>query len=135
MRWVLDASVAVAWCIDDETPRSLIELYRNLPVSPPIVPQLWSLEVANVLTLAVRKGRITAAKRSEFIATLNAAEIEFDLLTHTLAFSSILTLAEAHRLTVYDAAYLELALRFGLPLATLDKALAAAAQAAGVTLL
>lgn len=135
-QWVLDASVTVAWCFEDERTPHVEALLKRLFVSPAIVPQLWPFEVANVLAMATRKGRVTQAERSRFLGMLITSPVTIDHSKSPLAFRDVLPLAETHRLTVYDAAYLELALRRGLPLATLDKALAAAAaSAAGVPLL
>lgn len=136
MEWVFDASVTMAWCFDDErTPQTEALFDRLIQGSEAVVPQIWPLEVLNVLILAGRRGRITSDKRAEFLALMNSAPIRIDDETITRASSETLALAEAHRLTIYDATYLEVALRHKLPLATLDKELRAAATAAGVPLL
>jgi predicted nucleic acid-binding protein len=135
MEWVFDASVTMAWCFDNEHTAETDALLRRLVTSPAIVPQLWPLEVANVLALAVRKGRLTPAQRAQFIALLEGSSVHIDADTAGRAFGPTLTLAEAHRLTVYDATYLELAARRRLPLATLDQDLRIAAAATGVALL
>lgn len=135
MAWVLDASVALAWCFEDEwTPHSE-GLFDRLRVSPAIVPQIWPLEVANVLVQAVRRGTITPGERAEFLELLDAHPIEIDSQTSEHAFGSIIALADRHHLTTHDASYLELAMRLGVPLATLDTQLRAAAGSVGVTLL
>jgi predicted nucleic acid-binding protein len=135
MEWVFDASVTMAWCFEDERTAATDAMLHRLASSPAIVPHLWPLEVANVLALAVRKGRLTPAQRTQFITLLQASAIHIDTETASRTFSSILSLADAHNLTTYDAAYLELAARRRLPLATLDHDLRAAAPAAGVILL
>jgi predicted nucleic acid-binding protein len=135
MEWVFDASITMAWCFDDERTNATDQLFRRLANSPATVPQLWPLEVANVLILATRKGRLSPEKRAEFVAVLNASPIHIDAATASGAFDPIMRIADAHRLTAYDAAYLELALRLRLPLATLDQDLRAAAASAGVDLL
>jgi predicted nucleic acid-binding protein len=135
MQWVFDASITLAWCFDDEKTPSTEVLFDRLAVTPAAVPQIWPLEVANVLALATRKARITVSRRAKFLAMLAAQSITVDPLTHTIAFHDILTLADAYKLTVYDAAYLELAMRLGVPLATLDKDLSKAAIASGVAVL
>lgn len=135
MEWVLDASVTVGWCFEDERTPHLEGLLDRLRDSPAVVPQMWSLEVANVLILAVRRRKITVAERSEFLKMLNSHPIHTDLETSDIAFGSILTLADKYQLTSYDAAYLELAMRLGIPLATLDTHLRAAAKKVGVPLL
>jgi predicted nucleic acid-binding protein len=136
MEWVFDASVTMAWCFDDErTPQTEALFDRLIQGSVAIVPQIWPLEILNVLLLAGRRGRITLDKRTEFLDLLATAPIQIDDDTARRASSDTLPLAEAHRLTTYDAAYLELALRHKLPLATLDKELRAAAIAANIVLL
>ena len=101
----------------------------------PVVPSLWHLEAANVLALAERKGRITVARTAEFIALIENLSIDIDQDTPFHAFAEILSLARGHGLTAYDAAYLELAMRLGMPLATKDRTLAAGAQHVGVEVL
>jgi len=135
MTWVFDASITIAWCFDDEKTPETEALFDRLAAAPATVPQIWPLEVGNVLAIATRKGRISPARRSQFIATLAALPIVVDPVTFKYAMTSILTLADQHPLTTYDAAYLELAMRHGIPLATLDVPLRKAAEAAGVQLL
>jgi predicted nucleic acid-binding protein len=135
MQWVFDASVAMAWCFEDEKTAATEALLDRLLVTPAAVPQLWSYEVGNVLALATRRGRITTAARSQFVAMLNVLPIQFDSISSQQALNATLALADAHGLTVYDASYLELAMRLGVPLASLDGDLRAAASAAGVALL
>ena len=135
MEWVFDASITLAWCFEDERQPSTDELFRRLGRTPAVVPQIWPLEVANVLMLAVRKGRLTSAQRAQFVQVLDSAAIHIDAASAGSAFSTITALADLHRLTIYDASYLELALRLRLPLATLDRELRAAAAVAAVPLL
>src|SRR5579862_4958732 len=130
MTWVFDASITMAWCFDDEKTAKTESLFDRLAAAPATVPQIWPLEVGNVLVIAMRKSRISPAKRSQFIATLAALPIVVDPATFEFAMTSVLTLADQHQLTTYDAAYLELAMRHGIPLATLDSALHKAAEAA-----
>jgi predicted nucleic acid-binding protein len=125
----------MAWCFEDERQPSTDELFRRLATSSAVVPQIWPLEVANVLALAVRKSRLTVAQRTQFVSVLESAAIQVDGSTALNAFSKITALADAHRLTVYDASYLELAMRFGVPLATLDRELRVAAAAVDVKFL
>ena len=99
------------------------------------VPGLWKIELANVLSLSVRKGRMTLQRRDEAFADLNFLDIQVDPETSDKAWNTTLHLADRHKLTVYDATYLELALRRQLPLATLDKELRIAAELEGVQLL
>ncbi|MGO9464305.1 MAG: type II toxin-antitoxin system VapC family toxin, partial [Isosphaeraceae bacterium] len=98
------------------------------------VPSLWPLEVANALLVGERRGRITSAETARFVAILGAFPITVDDQTVAHAWTDTMHLARAHNLSSYDAAYLELAIRFGLPLAALDGRLKAAAGAVGVPL-
>lgn len=97
------------------------------------MPSLWLWEVGNVLVQAQRKGRITPAAIRTFLGILETLPIRIDQVTTATAWHD--TLARSHRLTTYDAAYLELALRLGLPLASRDQALNAAASKEGMSLL
>jgi predicted nucleic acid-binding protein len=97
------------------------------------VPALWPLEVANALLVGEHRKRITEAKVAQFLALLQILPITVDDETALRAWQDTLHLARLHDLTVYDAAYLELTVRLGLPLASLDDKLKAAAAAAGVT--
>jgi predicted nucleic acid-binding protein len=135
MQWVLDASVALAWCFPDERSPSTESLLERAAVSPSVVPQLWPLEVASSLLQAQRRGRILAAQRVQFLSMVGTLQIHVDRMTAERAWTEVLAVAEANGLTVYDATYLELAMRLGVPLATMDGAVRAAASAAGVPLL
>jgi predicted nucleic acid-binding protein len=97
-----------------------------------LVPQLWHLEATNVLVNAEGRGELEVGEVERFIAQLECLPIQLDPLTSHQAFSHILTLSRAYNLSSYDAAYLELAIRHNLPLATLDKNLIKAAKRAGV---
>jgi predicted nucleic acid-binding protein len=99
------------------------------------VPSLWHLELANALSVGERKGRITPARTSEFIALIGGLPIVIDEQTPSLALGTVLDLARSERLSAYDASYLELAMRRGIPLAAKDDDLARAARRVGVTLL
>ena len=102
---------------------------------PAHVPALWLWETANVLVQAERRGRISPAAIRTYLGLLEGLPISLDQPSTASAWHDTLALARSHRLTSYDAAYLELALRRGLPLATRDKALQAAARLEGVALL
>lgn len=130
--FVLDCSLTVAWFFQDETDRYAQAVEDSLPTVRAIVPSLWPLEVANALLAGERRKRATEAKVTTFLGLLTALPISVDDQTASRAWPASLHLARTHRLSVYDAAYLELAIRRGLPLATLDATLAAAANAAGV---
>lgn len=133
--FVLDASIALAWCFDDEATDETTALLDRLERESAHVPSLWHLEVTNVVVTSGRKGRLSAARAAEFAALIEALPILVDEQTPARALREILDLARHQRLTSYDAAYLELAMRRGLPLATRDDDLRAAAQRVGVTLL
>nr|WP_294512388.1 type II toxin-antitoxin system VapC family toxin [uncultured Rhodopila sp.] len=109
-------------------------MLTNVAEASAVVPGLWPLEVANVLRVAKRRGRISLANRTQAMAMLGDLPIQIDERRSALAFGPISALAAAWDLTVYDACYLEWALRLGLPLASLDKRLSAAATGAGVKL-
>jgi predicted nucleic acid-binding protein len=127
--FVLDASVAVAWCFDDESTPAAWALLDRLGAAPGHVPALWALEIGNILLGAERRRRITQARTVEFLGILGELDIRVDPDFPGRAFRDILPLARERRLTTYDASYLELAMRLGLPLATKDAALARAATA------
>lgn len=129
---VIDASVAVGWCFADEaTPEADAVLDRVLAEGAR-VPALWHLEVANVLRQAERRGRISEDGTGTRLSLLAVLPILADPLTTQHAWHQTLSLARRHRLTVYDAAYLELALRSGVGLASKDRELLSAAAASGV---
>lgn len=130
--FVLDRSLAVAWFFEDEISRYAQAVEDSLPTATAVVPSLWPLEVANALLMGERRKRATEANVTAFLNLLAALPISVDDDTAGRAWQSSLHLARSHRLSVYDAAYLELAIRQRLPLATLDDNLAAAANAAGV---
>jgi predicted nucleic acid-binding protein len=133
--FVVDSSAALAWVYSEETTEAISEVLARLTDRGAWVPALWRLEVANVLEMNVRRGRHDAAFRDAALADPAVLPISIDAETDRQAWAATLRLAARHRLTVYDAAYLELAQRRGLPLATLDKELRDAATAEGVILL
>ncbi len=135
MSLVLDSSVALAWVYSDETTEAIRRLFDQLSESGAWVPGLWRLEVANILEVGVRRGLHDAAFRDSTLADLAILPIQTDIETDRHAWGATSRLAERHRLTVYDAAYLELALRRELPLATLDHELRVAAKAENLQLL
>ena len=132
---VIDASVALAWCFSDERTEAAARLLERLAAEAASVPAIWHLEIANVLALSERRGLITPADSAEFIALLETLEIVVDEETPSHALGRVLDLASAERLTAYDAAYLELAMRLGLPLASKDGDLCDAAERLGVRVL
>ena len=135
MNLVLDASITLAWCYEDETTEAVQRSFDIVRTNGAWVPVLWLWEVANVLQMNVRRGRHNTKFRDRALADLALFPIKEDAEAGRQAWSGSLILAERHSLTVYDAAYLELAVREGLALATLDGELQRAAQAVGVELL
>lgn len=132
MPFVLDCSVTMAWVFADEANPVTDGFRDSLIDDMAVVPQLWPVEVANVLLVATRAGRIQSKDWPRIHADLQALPIQVDPETHERAFQSALPLAHRHKLSVYDAVYLELAQRLELPLATLDKKLRSACREAGV---
>jgi predicted nucleic acid-binding protein len=129
---VIDSSAALSWCFEDEASAESDALFERVRDQGAVVPGLWHLEVANILLQAEKRGRITpgdVGMRLELIAEL---PITTDNETTARAWREILALARAEGLTTYDAAYLELAIRRGLPLQTKDEALITAAERGGV---
>jgi predicted nucleic acid-binding protein len=129
---VLDCSATLAWIFPDETTLPIWALFAQVIQAGAFVPDLWRLEVANCLTVGVRRGRITAADRRESLTDLNDLPISIDNQTGRHAWTRTVAIADKHSLTVYDATYLELAMRLSFPLATLDADLRKAAKAEGV---
>ena len=135
MSLVLDSSVTLAWVYADETTPAIREVFEAVASGGGWIPGLWRLEVANVLEMGVRRGRHDGAFRDAALADLAQLPLQLDLETDLHAWSSTARLASRHGLTLYDAAYLELARRRDLALATLDQPLRAAALAEDVLLL
>lgn len=119
----------MAWLFEDETTAYTDSILNHLATSSAIVPSIWALEVANVLVGAVRYKRITELQAANFIDALAKLPIQEDDSTSRRAMHSIYTLAHTEKLTIYDAAYLDLAAREKIPLATLDKELLRSAKA------
>ena len=129
---VIDCSLTMAWSFTDAaTPytEGVLDLLKNQTA---MVPDIWHLEVANILLVGERRKRITPAQSKAFLEFLSQLPILWDTETSTQAFRETLLLAREHKLSAYDAAYLELAIRQNLPLASLDDPLVKAAAAAGV---
>ncbi len=135
MTLVIDASLTMSWYLDDESTPETDAVLDLVCDAGAIVPGLWRLEVADGFQSAIRCKRIEAGYRDEAIAQLSLLPIEVDSETGTYAWSTTIGLADRCGLTIYDAAYLELARRKSLPLATLDRELRDAAQALGLPLL
>jgi predicted nucleic acid-binding protein len=135
MSMVLDSSATLAWVYSDEITEPIRHVFDLVGENGAWVPGLWKLEVANILEMGARRGRHDAAFRDSTLADLALLPISVDTETDRQAWGATLQLSERHQLTMYDAAYLELALRRGLPLASLDADLRRAAQAEGVAIL
>ncbi len=134
MSLVIDSSITLAWFFEDERSEAADAVLMQVTELGAVAPALWRLEVANALQIAIRRKRINAAFRDASLADLRALKVAIDLETDRQAWTTTLELAERWRLTLYDAAYLELAQRVGLPLATLDQELRSAATALAVPL-
>ena len=135
--FILDNSVTMRWLL--ATPQEADQRYaevvlQNLVEIEATVPHLWHLEVVNVLVIAEKRGELVPAEVERFLTQLEGLPVQVDSLTAYQAFSRTISLARACKLSSYDAAYLELAIRTGLPLATLDKDLIKAAGQAEVSL-
>jgi predicted nucleic acid-binding protein len=131
---VIDSSMTLKWYFEDEKTAASIAILNRVAEEGAVVPALWRLEVLNGLQVAVRRGRITIAYRDASLNDLRSLVIAIDPGTNRQAWSATLRLCDRFGLTPYDAAYLELAQRRQLPLATLDGELIRAAQAENVPL-
>jgi predicted nucleic acid-binding protein len=133
--FVIDCSVAVTWCFEDEATSASDGLLERLGEEAAAAPAIWPLELGNVLVMAERRGRINAAQVAEFVALLQELPVAIDEETPQRALDEVLALARSEGLTTYDASYLELAMRLGIPLATQDKELRQAAERLGTPVL
>ena len=133
--YVLDCSVTIAWLFEDEVTEQTDKLLYGLHGETVYVPNLWHLEVSNVIIQAAKRKRITYFQVETNLRLLEKLPIQSDVETNFRAFNEIKKIAIDHNLTSYDAAYLELSVRRKLPLATLDKQLAKSAKSIGVELL
>jgi predicted nucleic acid-binding protein len=130
---VIDASVTLAWCFPDEqTTMSLNVLDRLKTGDQAFAPAFWSVEVLNTLLVGERKGRIAPEQTKAFVDTLRVLNPVLDYATLEQVAGPVQIICRDHRLTPYDALYVELALRSGYPLATLDQPQREAAKALGV---
>lgn len=134
MPFILDASVALAWHFEDESSEYADRVLGRLQEDDAIVPALWPLEVANGLLAAERRGRLSAADVAQVHAILSDLPVTVHELTLEDALGPVVDLARAQSLSAYDAAYLDLAMREGLSLATQDHDLRRAAMRVGVAL-
>ena len=135
--FVLDNSVAMRWLLESENAsdqKYAETVLKSMTEADALVPNLWHLEAANVLLGAEKRSEINAGVIERFIAQLENLPIHVDPLTAHQSFNRILALSRIYNLSSYDAAYLELSIREGLPLATLDKDLKKAAKKADMLL-
>jgi predicted nucleic acid-binding protein len=135
MPFVIDASAALPWCFADEATPATDRLLQSLQKDEAAAPAILLPELANVLHMASRRGRIAPAEVDEHLLDISALPIRLEGAPDAVVMGITVALARAHTLTVYDALYLELALRLGHPIASLDGALRTAAKAEGVKLL
>ncbi len=132
--FVLDTSVTMAWCFDDESNPYADAVLESLEKNTALAPGIWLLEVSNVLVVAERRNRMTKADSVRFQELLKELSIQVEYSTQQRVFGENLDLAREQNLSAYDAAYLDLAMRAGCPIATLDNALRDAAKRCGVAL-
>lgn len=130
--FVLDCSLTMTWLFEDESNEASDDVLHRLKNSVAVVPTIWPLEVANVLLMAQKHQRISPTKASGFVDALSALPIIVDETTSRRAMHSIYVLAESMRITIYDAAYLELAIREKIPLLSQDQDLIKAAKKSGL---
>jgi predicted nucleic acid-binding protein len=131
--FVIDTSIAMAWCFEDEATASTDAVLDRLRDDEAAVPAIWPLEVANVLLVAERRGRLSEARANRFLELLTQLPIEVDDAPRDRV--GIVAAGRRHELSAYDASYLVLAERLSASIATLDRRLAKAAERAGVELL
>lgn len=131
--FILDGSVALSWYFKDEANPYADGVAASFPAWQAVVPTIWPLEIANAVLMGERRRRSTKAQAAKWFGYLTSLPIVIDEETGNRAWSDALNLARAHQLSAYDAAYLEIALRRGLGLATLDRKLKAAAAVLGVS--
>jgi len=132
---IIDCSLTMTWCFGDEATEETTRVQERLIGEAALVPAHWFLEVTNVLAMAERRERISAADAAQFVELLRAFEIQVDEEPAPRVFTHVLPLCRSEALTSYDAAYLDLALRSQLPLASLDDDLRQAAIRLGVEVL
>ena len=135
MSFVLDTSVTMAWLFEDEATQHTEALLDRLETDDALVPPLWTYEVGNVLVMAERRKRITEAQARHFTELMDSLPIHVADSHVMELWGGAVIAARTYKLSVYDGAYLDLAMREGIPLATLDKALKMAASQSGVEIL
>ncbi len=126
--FVVDNSVVMGWCFENKGNRYAEAVLESLETGEALVPAIWPLEVGNVLLVAERKKRLSEASVVRFLALLNSLPITIEQETPERMLKEIVSLARAHELSTFDASYLDLAMRLGLPIATQDSSLTRAAK-------
>ncbi|MBY0563083.1 MAG: type II toxin-antitoxin system VapC family toxin [Hyphomonadaceae bacterium] len=126
--FVIDASAMLAWCFDDEQPKDPLGLLQELKQGGMAAPVHWPLELTNIVWNAEKHGRISAADAKSFIQLVESLGVGIDFETPRRAWSDVLSLARTEKLTTYDAAYLELAVRLNATLVSKDATLLRAAK-------
>ena len=134
MTLVIDASLTLGWCFKHESSAYATTILKQLPDSRAVTPSIWPLEVANALLVGERRKRLTKADTARFLALLRSLPITVDDETTRRALGDVLSLARDQGLSSYDASYLELAMRQGCSLATLDDRLQEVATNLGITI-
>jgi len=133
--FVVDNSVVMTWCFSDATNKYSDTILDSLNTSTALVPSIWPLEVGNVLLVAERRKRLTEADSTRFIALLSELPIVIEQEQPERMMKDILALARKYKISTYDASYIDLAMRKGLPIASLDKDLRKAARRSRVAML
>jgi predicted nucleic acid-binding protein len=137
MNFVLDNSVVVRWLLNDglakdqQYAKAILSLIAK-KTHTPITPGIWSLEIANVISRAEKLGQLDEGQSTYFLETIRQMRIPTEATLQEVSFGSILHLSRVYKLSSYDCSYLELAMRYAIPIATLDKDLIAASKRAGV---
>ena len=119
-KFILDCSVYMSWCLNEKTVKTSSKILKSIIKNEIIVPGLWAYEVINILTISVRRNKLTVAETYSLINDIQLLPIEFDKPT-TENLSNIFNIANEHNLSAYDAAYIELALRTNTQIASFDK--------------
>jgi predicted nucleic acid-binding protein len=133
--FVLDASVAIAWCFKDERVGYALDVLGRVAAGlEAIAPAIWPFEIINACFIAERRGRITAADSLEYMNLIESLPVTIETMPLSRTFDAVGNVSRIFGLTAYDASYLELAMREGLPLATLDAQLRTAARKTGVSI-
>ena len=133
-QFVIDNSVVMAWCFEDQTNKYTEAVLERMNSSEAFAPGIWPLEVGNVLLIAERKNILSKSDVVRFLSLVRSLPIFVEQENSSRMLTEIVALAREHRLSAYDASYLDLAMKRGLPLATQDKALAHAAKKCGLSL-